>query len=458
MRSETVGTGRSAVHITFSFKTKEKSSKRGTIYCTVSCELWRSNGGGSTGRLRQSTGISLESKYLLAKGGLSDKTPGVDKIREELDGIVHRIRQLERRRDISTLDSSREPIGIDQVRAAIDTRSAFKGDDTLLVSRSPESIEEDSFEYGGFIGRFLKEYVLVNGLLLKDSYRAYANMRTMALNLWRFSAEKYGGALRVQDLVTPSTATNIDRQLLHFLRHEVEPGLAESSIENVFKRLRTALKWGQRQGLIPDVPDKLFRIKASRTPKVVLSEEEFGQLLRYEFSSSEGRLSRVRDLFVFHCRTGLRFQDGQRVRVADTEQDFFRITTSKTRTLVTIPLDDSTRAILQRYEGRLPQMSNQKFNTYLKEVFEVVGLTRELETVQHRRGASESIRTRLCDVAASHMGRRFFVSWARKKGVPDAVIQEVTGHTNLDELDTYTHLSELDVVRAFQGVRAQSTI
>lgn len=123
---------------------------------------------------------------------------------------------------------------------------------------------------------------------------------------------------------------------------------------------------------------------------------------------------------------------------------------SKTKKLALIPLTDVTRGILKRYGGRLPQVSNQRFNDYLKEVFEVVGLTRDVEIQETQGGADIIVHRRLCDVATSHMGRRYFVSWARRNSIPDAVIQKITGHTNLAELDTYTELHDEDVFDAFQ--------
>ena len=96
---------------------------------------------------------------------------------------------------------------------------------------------------------------------------------------------------------------------------------------------------------------------------------------------------------------------------------------------VTVPLTAKAIEILFRYDlpdaRLLPFISDQKYNDYIKELFESVGLIR-IVTRQHPT-TREPENIRLCDIASSHMARRTFVGGLFGK-IDSAVISSMSGH------------------------------
>lgn len=99
------------------------------------------------------------------------------------------------------------------------------------------------------------------------------------------------------------------------------------------------------------------------------------------------RLEQVRDLFIFSCFTGLSYIDLKELKTSDIRISFdgkpwIMTHRHKTDTPVNVPLLKIPQAILQKYEGQLPKgqllpvLSNQKLNSYLKEIADLCGINK----------------------------------------------------------------------------------
>lgn len=145
------------------------------------------------------------------------------------------------------------------------------------------------------------------------------------------------------------------------------------------------------------------------------------------------RLSRVRDLFVFQCLIGARVGDMIRLKKSNIQNGVLsyipRKTKEKDETEATVPLHAMAIEILNRYDipdgSLLPFISDQRYNVYIKELFEVVGLTRVVTRTHPRTKKEEQVR--LCDIASSHMARRAFVGNLYGK-VDNGIISSMSGH------------------------------
>ena len=145
------------------------------------------------------------------------------------------------------------------------------------------------------------------------------------------------------------------------------------------------------------------------------------------------RLSKVRDIFVFQCLTGARVGDLCRLTKSNISNNMLSYIPRKTKegkpVTVTVPLSPKAQELLSRYDmpdGRLmPFITDQRYNEYLKELFEKVELTRTV-TRQHPT-TREPENVRLCDIASSHMARRSFVGNMFGK-VDSAIIASMSGH------------------------------
>lgn len=143
-----------------------------------------------------------------------------------------------------------------------------------------------------------------------------------------------------------------------------------------------------------------------------LTPEEFHAVRTAEMPSE--RLERVRDLFVFHCYTCLSYHD---LRVFDAEKiqekdgkRFYMGKRGKTNVEFTIPILKEAQAILDKYDGRLPVLSNVKYNAYLKELTAIVGIKKQVTT---------------------HWARHTGATLLLNAGVPMQTVSKICGHSSI---------------------------
>ncbi len=144
------------------------------------------------------------------------------------------------------------------------------------------------------------------------------------------------------------------------------------------------------------------------------------------------KLSKVRDIFVFQCFIGARVGDMVKLTKNNIQGNIITYIPQKTKTAdpISLPLHPHAMEILNKYsipDGRLlPFISDQRYNEYIKELFEAVGLTRTVVRLNPRTRKQEMVR--LCDIASSHMARRAFVGNLYGK-VDNGIISSMSGHS-----------------------------
>ncbi|GAA4461793.1 site-specific integrase [Nemorincola caseinilytica] len=157
-------------------------------------------------------------------------------------------------------------------------------------------------------------------------------------------------------------------------------------IANLRKIINICLK----NGWLPKDPFYGFKMTKRDVVREYLSEEELQRLANKKFAVD--RISQVRDIFLFSCYTGLAFIDVfnlTRERISkgvDGNQWIFTFR-QKTDTSTRIPLLPQAQVILERYRSHskcaannkaFPVLSNQKMNSYLKEIADLCGIAKTL--------------------------------------------------------------------------------
>lgn len=178
-------------------------------------------------------------------------------------------------------------------------------------------------------------------------------------------------------------------------------------------------------------------IKKEITDEVALTLDQVTEIFNYDFTKNP-RLERVRDLFIFGCVTGMRYSNYSKVKKADISDNFINVRDEKNNDkLLSIPLNDYSTLILKKYDYKLPKITNQKFNKYIKEVVKKVGYTDEVKkTYKLGRELVENI-TPFYERVSSHTARRSFITIMKNKKIPDKVIMSYTGHKNLEVFNHY---------------------
>lgn len=103
-----------------------------------------------------------------------------------------------------------------------------------------------------------------------------------------------------------------------------------------------------------------------------------------------------------------------------------------------VPLLDTSKMILKKYKGKLPSgrvlpiISNQKFNTYLKEIMEVCGIKKSLTLYLARYTFATTIT---------------FV-----KGALVEIVSKILGHTNIETTQTCTRITNNKISSDMRGL------
>lgn len=187
----------------------------------------------------------------------------------------------------------------------------------------------------------------------------------------------------------------------------------------------------------------------TKPQNITITDNELA--LIYQFKASSERLENVRQLFVVACTTGLRYSDIETFHIEhiDFSTRTIQRIQRKTNQSVIIPLHPLLEQMLKENNGELPTpICNQDFNRYLKELFQEIGLDRNVQLTQvvgKKRVVTDS---KLYQVASSKMGRRYLCSSLAGK-VPDRTIMAMSGHHSVSAFHSYlcnTQEQEREVV------------
>ncbi|WKL43705.1 site-specific integrase [Flavobacterium sp. ZE23DGlu08] len=185
-------------------------------------------------------------------------------------------------------------------------------------------------------------------------------------------------------------------------------------------------------GWLDKDPFTNYKSKVKEVIREYLSENEIEEIINKKFAIE--RLELVRDILLFSCFTGLAYIDVKQLTQdnistgIDGDKWIFK-TRQKTDTTSKIPLLPMAHEIINKYqdhptsinEGRLlPIVSNQRMNSYLKEIAAVCGINKEL---------------------TFHIARHTFATTVTlSNGVPLETVSKMLGHTNLKTIQHYAKI------------------
>ena len=174
-----------------------------------------------------------------------------------------------------------------------------------------------------------------------------------------------------------------------------------------------------------------------------LEKQELKAMLNKEITIT--RLAQVRDIFCFCCLTGLAFTDVQQLRpehlVADIHgKIWIRKARQKTKNMCNIPLLDEAQKIIDRYRDHpycqthgvlLPVCSNQKMNSYLKELADICSIRKNLST---------------------HCARHTFATLTLASGATIDNVAKMLGHANVNMTRRYAKVLDSSIMRDMEAV------
>jgi len=247
------------------------------------------------------------------------------------------------------------------------------------------------------------------------------------------------------------------------------PGLSMNTIGTRIKVLKTFLNEANERNItVPnDYKKKSFKKPSEETSSIYLNESELMkiynietlpkclELLKKEYNRETlpDHLSKVRDLFIIGCYTGLRFSDLSKLKSENiTNENTINFKTQKTNQNVVIPIHPIVREIFEKYNYQLPRaISNQKFNDYLKDVAMLAGIDEPITTESTKGGFKVSHTTEKYNLVHSHTARRSFATNAFLSEVPSISIMRITGHKTESAFMRYIKMSAKDNANKMQS-------
>jgi len=209
-------------------------------------------------------------------------------------------------------------------------------------------------------------------------------------------------------------------------------------IKNFGKIIRICLA----NGWIQKNPFINYKSKMVEVERAFLSMEEIETMLNKVFVSD--RLNLVKDIFLFSCFTGLAYADVKKlsrknIAIGVDGERWIYINRTKTDTRSNIPILPIASYLLEKYEDHpqvvnqdklLPLLSNQKMNSYLKEIADACGINKEL---------------------TFHIARHTFATTVTlSNGVPIESVSKMLGHKNLKTTQHYAKILDLKVSNDMQ--------
>lgn len=258
----------------------------------------------------------------------------------------------------------------------------------------------------------------------------YTNFETSYKHTTTFLKTNY----KLDDINILSLDLEFIKKFYHWFR-TVKNLNHNSALKNIANMKKIVLDCVDNGWIVAD-PFAKFEMTRDDVDTVYLTKEQVQNIANKTINSP--RLSRVRDLFVFSCFTGLSFIDMKQLKRSEvfTSSGELRIykNRQKTGTPAIIPLLPIAKGILEKYEQDeycvvkdmlLPVLSNQKYNTYLKDLAERCDIDIEL---------------------SSKIARNTFATTITlANNVPMETISKMMGHKSLRQTQHYAKVLAIKV-------------
>ena len=203
------------------------------------------------------------------------------------------------------------------------------------------------------------------------------------------------------------------QDLEYFFKTELK--LKQATVYRSIQRIKKIIQFAISENYLQRDPFHLYKNKKYKTVIIYLTDEELKKLENHNFN--QVRLKQVKDLFIFCCYTGLAYAEMSTLTAKNIEMGFdgnewIQMIRKKTNKKISIPILPKAREILDKYNNKLPTLSNQKFNSYLKEISELVGIDKKL---------------------THHTARKTFATTVLLfNNVPMEIVSELLGHSNMN--------------------------
>jgi site-specific recombinase XerD len=207
------------------------------------------------------------------------------------------------------------------------------------------------------------------------------------------------------------------------------------------QRLKKIVNYAYKMGYVQTNNLLSYSLKFNPFHQHKLTWEEIDKLQTLNLQNDA--LSKVLDIFLFQCFTGLAYSDvkkfsDQHLVTGVDGNLWISMSRTKTKKEFSVPILKPAQMILDKYsnlpvgqdESIFPVLSNQKMNAYLKVVGEIAGLNKSL---------------------SCHVARHTFATTVTlQEGVPLETVSKLLGHSKIATTQIYSVVTQLKIMRDFK--------
>jgi site-specific recombinase XerD len=228
------------------------------------------------------------------------------------------------------------------------------------------------------------------------------------------------------------------------LYFKTERNCSHNSTTKYLKNFKKIVRIALANGWMKKDPFATIKFKLNQVDAVYLTDEELEAIRKKELHIE--RIDQVRDIFLFCCYTGLAFSDVKTLKAEHLAKDkdgflWIHKKRQKTNQMSTIFVIDAARRLLEKYQSKpeledkgilLPVLSNQKMNSYLKEIADLCGIEKAI---------------------SSHTARHTFATTvALENDMPLEVVSKTLGHSNIKMTQRHARTTENLIKKNMQKI------
>ena len=250
----------------------------------------------------------------------------------------------------------------------------------------------------------------------------------------QFMNEKY----KLKDVPLKSIRLIFVTDFEHWLRNHCR--LSTNVLAKDIQFLKKILTLAHKSGIISVNPFAEYSIKKEKPKIKYLNDDELNRIIAKKFDCL--RLEQIRDIFIFSCFTGMPYCDIATLTEDEIQKHFssdlwLKYDRHKTGNKSDLPLLKIPLMILEKYKGKqkngkcFPVPSNQKVNSYLKEIGDMCGIQQKL---------------------TFHLARHTFATKMLEVGISMESVSKMMGHTKLATTQIYGNITRNKIQREMASI------
>lgn len=271
----------------------------------------------------------------------------------------------------------------------------------------------------------------------KLSKKTLCHYRTSQKYLLAYIEKKYNKEDFYLQELNYSFVLGFESFLRNYRPNHYQGKIGNNAVMKHIQRLRRMITLAYHIEWIDRDPFVKFKPTLEKKEREFLTDEELQSIIN--FSTDIERLDVVKDLFLFSCYSGISYSDIMSLSENNLKQgvdgDLWIIAKrNKTGTPFKIPILPLIESLIEKYKIHprtqstnklMPNISNQRLNSYLKEIADLCNIKKNL---------------------TFHMARHTFATTVTlSNGVPIETVSKILGHTKISTTQIYARVIERKV-------------